>query len=216
MMIKSKITSLLLLWSILLLLPLTLLAGQSSNVIIPKPQKFHTGKGYFVLNSDTHYISDTTLSVNAIRYLQDHLKKTAGYTLHKGKGAKTLIQFHFTSRKIKHSEGYKLSISKKKITIEAKDSAGFFYGIVSLMQLMDPAIWGKGTKKSTWSIPVCSIEDYPRFRWRGLMLDSSRNFFTTSYVKKFIDRMAQHKLNRFHWHLTDDEGCVLRLKSILY
>ena len=210
---KSKITSLLFLCSILLLLPLTLLAGQSSNVIIPKPQKLHTGKGYFALNRDTHYISDTTLSVNAIRYLQDHLNKTAGYTLHKGKGVKTLIQFQYSSKKIKHSEGYRLSISKKKITIEAKDSAGFFYAVVSLMQLMDPAIWGKGTKKSTWSIPVCSIEDYPRFKWRGLMLDSSRNFFSTSYVKKFIDRMAQHKLNRFHWHLTDDEGWRIEIKK---
>ena len=78
---------------------------------------------------------------------------------------------------------------------------------------MDPAIWAKGTKKSTWSIPVCDIEDYPRFKWRGLMLDSSRNSFSTTYVKKFIDRMAQHKLNRFHWHLTDDEGWRIEIKK---
>ena len=183
-MIKSKITSLLFLWSILLLFPLTLFAGQGSHVIIPKPQKLHTGKGYFVLNKTTHYITDTRLSINAIRYLQDHLKKNAGYTLKKGKSEKTLIQFHYSSKKIKHSEGYRLYISKKKISIEARDRAGFFYAVVSLMQLMDPAIWAKGTKKSTWSVPVCDIEDYPRFKWRGLMLDSSRNFFSDYLCKK--------------------------------
>ena len=212
-MIKSKITSLFFLWSILLLLPLTLFAGQSSHVIIPKPQKLHTGKGYFVLNKATHYISDTRLSINAIIYLQDHLKKNAGYTLKKGKSVKTRIQFHYSPKKIKHSEGYRLDISKNKISIEARDSAGFFYAVVSLMQSMDPAIWANSAKKSTWSIPACDIEDYPRFKWRGLMLDSSRNFFSTTYVKKFIDRMAQHKLNRFHWHLTDDEGWRIEIKK---
>jgi len=84
------------------------------------------------------------------------------------------------------------------------------------MQLMDAKIWSQEKSKEpqkNWKIPACIIEDYPRFKWRGMMLDSSRNFFSVAYVKKFIDRMAQHKLNFFHWHLTDDGGWRIEIKK---
>ena len=190
--------------------------GSSINVIIPKPQKLLPGKGKFLLTKQTRYLSDTALSKNAITYLQRQLKLNAGFLLKMGKVSKdNTIRFHYNPKKIKKSEAYWLHIEKEKITVEARDKAGFFYAVVSLMQLMDPAIWGQtgsSRSKKTWSIPSCSIEDYPRFKWRGMMLDTSRNFFSTAYVKKFIDRMAQHKLNRFHWHLTDDEGWRIEIK----
>ena len=201
---------------ILAILPLFLIAQGSTDVIIPRPQKFLPGNGEFLLTKQTRYLSDTPLSQNAIAYLQRQLKKNAGYLMKRGKtSTNNAILFHYNPGKIKKPEAYRLHINKEKITIDARDQAGFFYAVVSLMQLMDPAIWkqsGSSRTEKTWQIPSCAIEDYPRFKWRGMMLDSSRNFFSKAYVKKFIDRMAQHKLNRFHWHLTDDEGWRIQIK----
>ncbi len=195
---------------------LLLTAENRINIIIPKPQKLLPGNGTFPITKQTRYLSDTSLSKNAIIYLQRHLKQNAGYMLKTGKTLKNnSIYFHYDPVKIKKSEAYRLHIKKEKVTIEARDQAGFFYAIVSLMQLMDPAIWerpGSSRGKKSWHIPSCTIEDYPRFKWRGMMLDTSRNFFSKAYIKKFIDRMAQHKLNRFHWHLTDDEGWRIQIK----
>ncbi len=198
---------------LLYLFPLYLLSAERIDIIIPKPQKCVASKGHFVLNKQTGYSSDSRLAVNAIVYLQEHLKQSAGYRLSKRSRSKAALHFHYTLKSVKKAEGYRLIISKENIQIEARDSAGFFYGVVSLLQLMDPVIWGTKRAKNIWSIPSCNIEDYPRFKWRGLMLDSSRNFFSKSYVEKFIDRMAQHKLNRFHWHLTDDEGWRIEIKK---
>ena len=216
-MYKSKNTLFLLILFMILTLPLILCAENNSiHTIIPKPQKTVGKNGNFVLTKQSSYSSNTSLSKNAINYLQRHLKSNAGYQLQKGQTSKNShINFFYTSKRIKRSEAYRLHIEKNKITIEARDKAGFFYAVVSLMQLMDPAIWKSAhsrMKQTRWSVPCGTIEDYPRFKWRGLMLDSSRNFFSKNYVKKFIDRMAQHKLNRFHWHLTDDEGWRIEIK----
>jgi len=197
-------------------IPSFLIAENGTNVIIPKPQKLLPGRGKFILTKQTRYFSDTSLSQNAIAYLQGHLKQNAGYILKKGITSKdNSIRFHYNTKKIRKTEGYRLFIKKKQVTIEARDKAGFFYAVVSLMQLMDPDIWGRsnsGRGEKNWVILSCTIEDYPRYQWRGMMLDTSRNFFSTAYIKKFIDRMAQHKLNRFHWHLTDDEGWRIQIK----
>ena len=194
-----------------------LLGKSSSDIIIPKPQKMMQGKGTFLLNKEVNFCSDTTLSNNAIGYLQSHLKHVSHYTLSKSTRSKGCqILFQYNSKKVKKSEAYFLDISKKKIKIEARDKAGFFYAVISLMQLMENDIWQtkvSHVKKKDWVIPACTIEDYPRFKWRGMMLDTSRNFFSKTYIKKFIDRMGQVKLNRFHWHLTDDEGWRIEIKK---
>lgn len=211
---QSKKPPLFLILCMLISIPILLSAGKSVNVIIPKPQKVLQGKGIFLLTKQSTYLSDTSLSKNAIAYLQGHLKHSAGYLLQKSSSSKAnSIRFHYDPKMIKKPEAYRLHIEKNKISIKARDKAGFFYAVVSLMQLMDPAIWrGSGKREKSWSLPSCTIEDYPRYQWRGMMLDTSRNFFSKAYVKKFIDRMAQHKLNRFHWHLTDDEGWRLEIK----
>ncbi len=200
----------------MVVIPLLLTAQNNIDVIIPKPQKLLAGNGAFLLTKQTRYLSDTSLSRNAIQYLQRHLKQNAGYLLQKNRASKNnTIRFHYNPKKIKKPEAYRLHIDKKQITVEARDKAGFFYAVVSLMQLMNPAIWRQSVssaKQKNWHIPSCTVEDYPRYAWRGMMLDSSRNFFSKSYIKKFIDRMAQHKLNRFHWHLTDDEGWRIQIK----
>ena len=216
---KGKLPTFFLILFVFNMLPLFLFAQNSINVIIPKPQKIFPGKGKFILTEQTRYFSNTSLSQNAIAYLQKHLKQNAGYLLKTGKVSKNKsIHFHYNPEKIKKSEGYRLHIEKEKIMIEARDKAGFFYAVVSLMQLMDSSIWGQSVSyrvKKTWSIPSCTIEDHPRFKWRGMMLDTSRNFFSTDYVKKFIDRMAQHKLNR-RYQKNLSKTSFFRLKICTY
>jgi hexosaminidase len=189
------------------------MAENNTDVIIPQPQKIIPSSGKFHLNKNTTYFSNTAFSKNAENYLQSHLKTNAGYRLEKV-STNNHILFQYDKNKIKKAEGYQLHIGINNIRIIAKDSAGFFYATITLMQLMHTDIWRNGgNHKSMWVIPTCTIIDAPRYPWRGVMLDTSRNFFSKAYIKKFLDRMAQHKLNRFHWHLTDDEGWRIEIKK---
>src|SRR5690606_15290526 len=95
-------------------------------------------------------------------------------------------------------EGYKLTVNKEGVLIQGKSANGLLSGFQTLLQISSAKEVEKGT------IPFVSIEDYPRFEWRGMMLDVSRQFFDKETVKNYIDWLAAHKMNIFHWHLTDD------------
>ena len=111
-------------------------------------------------------------------------------------------------------EAYQLSVAPGRITIAAAQPNGFFYGVQTLYQLLPPAIYGKQLqRKADWSVPAVEIEDSPRFPYRGMMLDVCRNFVSADYIYKFIDMLAQHKMNTFHWHLTDDQGWRIEIKK---
>ena len=112
-----------------------------------------------------------------------------------------------TSSKLKE-EGYKLDVTTSNVTIQAKSALGFFYAFQSVKKML-PANVMAGVKDATvtsYPLPVVSITDEPRFEYRGFMLDVSRHFFTTNEVKRMLDVMAYYKMNKFHWHLTDDQG----------
>ncbi|MGB6020473.1 MAG: beta-N-acetylhexosaminidase, partial [Sulfurimonadaceae bacterium] len=183
--------------------------------IIPKPQMFKTVEGTFVLSDKTHYDTTTSLASDAIDYLQQQLQINADFSISPARTPASNGIHYKLDHKLKE-EAYTLQVTPHSVIIEANSQSGYFYATVSLMQLMDAKIWSQEKSKEpqkSWNIPACIIQDYPRFRWRGMMLDSSRNFFSVAYVKKFIDRMAQHKLNVFHWHLTDDEGWRIEIKK---
>src|SRR5690606_14745475 len=110
-------------------------------------------------------------------------------------------------------EGYMLQINEDGIQLKASSAAGIFMGAQTLLQLLPPAIEGNGLAKQEWSLPFVSISDQPRFGWRGLMLDVSRHFFTKEEVKRYIDDMVKYKFNVLHWHLTDDQGWRIEIKS---
>jgi hexosaminidase len=111
------------------------------------------------------------------------------------------------------AEGYRLEIDRNRVTIRGASPNGVFYGIQSLLQLLPPEIFRAATvQNASWQVPAVSIEDGPRFRWRGAMLDTSRHFMPKEFVKKFLDLLALHKMNTFHWHLTDDQGWRLEIK----
>ncbi len=111
-------------------------------------------------------------------------------------------------------EGYTLEVGSNSVKINANKKAGLFYGIQTLIQLLPKEIESKTVAKANWAIPSVKIVDYPRFGWRGLMLDVSRHFFSKEDVKRYIDDMVKYKYNVFHWHLTDDEGWRIEIKSL--
>ena len=112
-------------------------------------------------------------------------------------------------------EGYRLAINNRGVLIRANDAAGLFYGVQTFIQLLPKEIESPElVKKMTWTAPCVNITDYPRFGWRGLMLDVSRHFFTKDEVKQYIDQMVRFKFNLLHMHLTDDEGWRIQIKSL--
>ena len=113
------------------------------------------------------------------------------------------------------AEAYKLNVSKEQVRIEAARPAGFYYALQTLKQLMPRNVMaGVATSdRSQWSLPSVEIEDAPRFEWRGFMLDEGRHFFGKDEIKRVIDMMATYKMNRFHWHLTEDQGWRIEIKK---
>lgn len=114
------------------------------------------------------------------------------------------------------SEGYRLSVDTSRILIRAATEAGLFYGGITLRQLLPPAVIAtnaRGRSPEGWKIPAIEIEDYPRFSWRGLLLDPARHFLPPEAIKKFVDVMALHKLNSLQLHLTDDQGWRLEIRK---
>jgi hexosaminidase len=113
-----------------------------------------------------------------------------------------------------HPEGYELDVSTRGVRIRAATPAGLFYGVRTLIALLPPEIEGRVTRQIPWEAPAVKISDYPRFAWRGLLLDVSRHFFSKEFLKKHIDQMAKYKLNVIQLHLTDDQGWRVEIKGL--
>lgn len=195
---------------------LFLLAQEIS--IIPEPVHLERGTGYFTLTDSTKIIvpSDRPGVLKAAKYLVDKTKSATGFDIgivNKGEFGILFMLNSKTDKEI-NDEGYRLSVAPEKIIIRANTDTGIFYGIQTLLQLLPPEIESSSLQNISWKIPEATITDFPRFKWRGLMLDVSRHFFAKDYVKAYIDQMARYKFNRFHWHLTDDNGWRLEIKSL--
>ena len=183
--------------------------------IIPKPVSYQSRPGTFTLNSQTKINADTALTLKALQ-LQEFLRPATGFSLSKNDTATTncVILKLDTSLKSLGDEGYKLSVSPERIVISALNERGIFYGIQSLRQLLPRDIFSQSLVKDVpWTISCSEIEDYPRLGWRGLHLDVSRHFFDTDFIKKYLDLLAVHKMNKFHWHLCDDQGWRMEVKK---
>jgi len=180
--------------------------------LIPFPQQLEMQKGNFVLSSATRLVvNDEGRFVKEIAYFQSLVSPLLGRGLSFEKGANS-IEFDY-SVGLKEPEAYRLSITPEKITVEASGSAGAFYAIQTIRQLL-PVEVEKGTKvESAISLPALRISDQPAFSWRGCMVDVSRHFFSIDYLKKQIDRMALFKMNKLHLHLTDDQGWRIEIKK---
>jgi len=111
-------------------------------------------------------------------------------------------------------EGYELTVTEDQVKLIAPNPAGLFRGVQTIRQLLPAAVENSTLQKNIdWSLPTGTIRDYPNYKWRGMMLDVSRHFFSVEEVKRLLDEMAYYKLNVFHWHLSDDQGWRIEIKS---
>lgn len=182
--------------------------------IIPLPNELTAQSGKFILQGETTVsVPSDSLSTNVFHYLQDALKNTAIALKQVSEGEKASISF-VTDNSLPN-EAYVLNVSPDKIEIKSNDTgAGLFYGVQSLLQLMPAEIYNPGEKDlAKIEIPSVSINDAPRFPYRGAMMDVGRNFLPKEAVLKFIDMMAMYKMNNFHFHLTDDQGWRIEIKK---
>ncbi len=190
--------------------------AQQSLSLIPLPQKVEQGNGSFAFPtlltaSAPAYEGDSVRTV--LQRFADKLTASTGVQF---KQVKSKAKLTLSLNKSLAPEAYRLRVDEGRICIEAARPAGFFYALQTLQQLMPSRNVLAGAKADTVSsisVPCVLIEDAPRFGWRGFMLDEGRHFFGKKEVKKIIDAMAAYKMNRFHWHLTEDQGWRIEIKK---
>ncbi len=204
-------------FTFLLFFSMICLATIRTGSVIPKPVQIRVQDEEFRLTSATLILVDKYSSYEG-QQLSEMLSPATGFPLKVGgAGAAGVpvieIKLDPSLGKL-GEEGYHLTVTPKKVTILAPKPAGLFYGFQSLRQLLPPEIFRRNrVAQVEWTIPCVQIEDYPRFSWRGVLLDSVRYFVPKEFVKKFIDLLALHKMNCFYWHLTDDQGWRIEIKK---
>lgn len=183
--------------------------GQSALNVIPAPAKATVSKGSFTLSNATKIILAGNGTEKSAAFLNQYLQEVYGFQLpvQKEKAQKNAIILTLGKSDNKPVGAYTMTVDKNKIAITASSEQGVFYGIQSLLQLL-PA-----ERSAQLAIQNCSIEDAPRFGYRGLMLDCARHFFSIDFVKQYIDYIAMSKMNTFHWHLTEDQGWRIEIKK---
>ncbi len=215
-----KYTIKLLLISILMLIILNhTYAGPAD--IVPLPMKIAIGEGTFSLQKSTRILVDenNTELLAIAKLLADRINFSVKTGIEIGiykPGMKVKNAIVFTSEGADATlgkEGYTLDVTPKSIFIRSVAANGAFYGLQTLFQLLPPDSQNSSSALKTYSIPVVSIQDMPRFSYRGLHLDVGRHMFPVEFIRKYIDLMAMYKINTFHWHLTEDQGWRIEIKK---
>lgn len=192
-------------------------SGDAPISLIPEPVSAVKGAGYFSLPDRISVSIPDVPELKETRMELEHKLAVTGKTVIINGKAPVSLQFilNKTADGQLGNEGYQLSVRPSGIVVKANKSAGIFYALQTLWQLMPKEIESRTAVAGiSWNLPVIEITDYPRFGWRGLMLDVARHFFTKQEVKDFIDNMARYKFNLLHMHLTDDEGWRIEIKSL--
>ena len=205
MSLKAKIVAVL-----MALAPVVSTAQEGKLNLIPLPQKVQENNGVFVIDNNVSICGNAIFEIG---YLKEKIEKSSGIKIQKGENGSKKIEINITPSAQTKMEGYQLDVTPDKITITASDKGGAFYGVQTLMQLMPSAIYGTKDGWEKWEVPCVEITDYPRFSYRGTHLDVSRTFFPEETVYNLLEWMSYHKLNKFHWHITDDNGWRLEIKK---
>lgn len=182
--------------------------------IIPKPNQLQVTKGNFIVSKTTTIVYKNDSEKNTANFFNGYLKKFYGFQLPIAKQATANYISLATKQFIKAPENgsaYTLQITPTAVTISGDGLEGTFYGMQSLLQLLP--IQKSQIQNQKFQLPCLSITDAPNFMYRGMHLDVSRHFFGVDYVKQYIDFIALHKMNYFHWHLTDDQGWRIEIKQ---
>lgn len=196
---------------IAILLTISLQTGWCQNAcpVIPLPATAQKTNGTFSLNPYTPLLADAALEPVAY-YLQKELLRLKDVSLSRQtKATIPAIKLELSNKVNSASESYSLIMKPEGITISAPDRAGVLYGVISLLQLAQFSESSAGNI----ALPCWHIQDAPQYGWRGVMLDESRHFFGKEQVKSLLNWMAFYKLNRFHWHLTDEPGWRLQIQQ---
>ena len=183
--------------------------------IIPQPVSVKPGVGKFQINSKTVLVVSNGVDDNAADFFNKYLKQFYGKQLIKVKSASNnFIKITTLQTLLPGKEGaYTLTVSSTGISIYGQTASVAFAGMQTIIQLLPTTSLLKKNVATSISIPQVSISDYPRFGYRGIHLDCSRHFWPVDFVKKYIDYLALHKFNTFHWHLTDDQGWRIEIKK---
>lgn len=192
-------------------LSLSLHAAELS--LIPWPDSVQENSEQFQLNKDARISYTDANAREPAEMLASYLRPATGYQLPVSEGTTGDILIDTIEDATLGEEGYTLEVNKEQVRIAAPTAAGLFYGGQTLRQLLPTEIYADHPQVVQWLAPGVQIRDQPQFSWRGQHLDVSRHFKPADWVKKFIDQLAQHKLNTMHWHLTDDQGWRVEIKA---
>ena len=193
---------------IVFILSTTFCFSQTLN-IIPEPAKAEVKQGTFTITPETKIVYAAGDAEKSISFFNDYLKEYYGFELKSVKSKndlKNVIQLDFKQMTSTIPDAYEMNVSNDNVSITG-DAPGIFYGIQTLIQLLPPQ------KSTSLAVQQCSIVDSPRFAYRGLHLDCGRHFFSVDFIKQYIDFIALHKMNTFHWHLTEDQGWRIEIKK---
>ncbi|GAB4050851.1 family 20 glycosylhydrolase [Spirosoma litoris] len=179
--------------------------------LIPYPTSLVPASGQFTITAQTALVVQDSRFSNEAKQLQTLLESGLGKRLSgTAKGTKIVLQ-HDAS--LTNSEGYYLTITPQQVTLKASQPAGMFRAVQTIRQLLPVTIEKPGQPLASIMLPAVQIHDQPAYAWRGMHLDVSRHFYSMEYLQKFIDRLALYKFNKFHLHLTDDQGWRLEIKA---
>ena len=191
---------------------------EKNLAIIPAPVSIQGLKGDFVISEKTRIIlapadDETKLAAD---FLANLVRNSTGISLSIGEGkrpAKGSI-FMTLDTAIENDEGYELTVIHKKVIVRGGSAAGLFYAVQTMRQLMPAEVENPSIVEGlVLAIPACEIKDEPEFGYRGMHLDVGRHMFPIAYIKRYIDMIALHKMNRFHWHLTEDQGWRIEISK---
>ncbi len=173
--------------------------------IIPRPSKYEARSGSVPVPSSIQIVADPHLRTVADYFVREAAARGLTPRVEQSDDPAALVRLRTASGAggvNSTDEAYELHVSDSHVTIEASSQSGAFYGAQTLLQMLDG---------SPGEIPCVAISDRPRYRWRGMHLDVCRHFFDTTFIKRYLDLLAMHKFNTFHWHLTEDQGWRLQI-----
>ena len=185
--------------------------------VIPQPVSMEFDEGYFKIGPDTRVVAENEAATEAAKLI-DALAPAMGFKLRladasQRRSGSIVLELDTGLSKL-GDEGYTLRVTPRRILIRAKEPAGLFYGIQTLRQLLPEQVFSKTKAEGVeWKVPCVKISDYPRFQWRGLLVDPARHFIPKQDLMRFIDIMALHKFNSLQIHLTDDQGWRIEIRK---
>lgn len=200
------------------IIPVSTSVNESLYAIIPAPVSIKEMSGNFAFNKDSKIILSVVNDENklAADFLASLIKKPTGFVIPVVQGDKTesgsVLMTIDTA--VSNPEGYTLKVIRKNIEIKARTAVGLFYAVQTIRQLLPPDVEKDSVGNNIiLKVPSCEIADEPRFAYRGMHLDVGRHMFPVEYIKRYIDMIALHKMNTFHWHLTEDQGWRIEIKK---